>query len=412
MTRTPKIAVIGGGIGGLAAAAILSRDFDVEIFEADAQLGGKIRQTSLPHGPIDCGPTVFTMRWVFDDLFDRAGGSFSDAVSAKPLDILARHAWSDGSTLDLYQDIDKSMAAIEAFSGPQEAQRYRTFCQTTEKMFDTLHEPFMRAPEPNMARLMRQAGPFNLLATAPFSTLWKALERQFTDPRLRQLFGRYATYCGSSPFSAPATLMLIAHVERVGVWTLDGGMYALVEALTERIKHNGAEIHLGAKVARIEKTKRQAREIILENGSNIEADVIVFNGDRAALALGLLGGDVIKAGGNAPHMQRSQSAMTWCLSAETAGFDLSVHNVFFSDAYKAEFDAVFDRQETPELPTTYIFAPDQEASHPTASTQQRLFCLINAPSIGDKRDFPSDTTDRAYENMSALLKQCGLEYSS
>ncbi|MEO0881319.1 MAG: 1-hydroxycarotenoid 3,4-desaturase CrtD [Pseudomonadota bacterium] len=408
MIPTPKIAIVGGGIGGLAAAAILSRDFDVQLFEAGDRLGGKIRQTDVGSGLIDCGPTVFTMKWVFEDLFEMAGSSFEQSVTAKPLDVLARHGWRDGSTLDLFADPEASIEAISAFSSPEEGDRYRTFCQTTESIFETLHDSFMRAPSPDMPGLMFRANPFALLATKPFKTLWSSLSRQFTDPRLQQLFGRYSTYCGSSPFEAPATLMLIAHVERIGVWTLKGGMAALVQALTALIEQNGARIHLNAQVTKIGTHRGRAEHIALADGQRFDADMIVFNGDRAALAQGLLGEDMRAAGGNAHSVQRSQSAMTWCMDAETAGFDLSVHNVLFSDAYKEEFDAVFDRARIPDSPTTYIFAPDRDLRGEGSTSPERLFCLINAPSTDSQDAFPGHIVEDAYNRMTTLLGDCGL----
>ncbi|MEM7006393.1 MAG: 1-hydroxycarotenoid 3,4-desaturase CrtD [Pseudomonadota bacterium] len=407
--RTPKIAVVGGGIGGLAAAAILSRDFDVHIFEASDRLGGKIRQTDVGGGLIDCGPTVFTMKWVFDELFEMAGSSFTQSLTATPLNVLARHGWRDGSQLDLFADPDKSVEAIAAFSSSDEGERYRAFCEETEAVFDTLHESFMRAPSPDMPSLMMRANPFALLATKPFTTLWSSLSRQFTDPRLQQLFGRYSTYCGSSPFQAPATLMLIAHVERIGVWTLKGGMAALVHALTGLLERNGAGIHLKAPVAEIGTGGGRADSITLADGRRVEADTVVFNGDRAALARGLLGEEAIPAGGNALRRQRSQSAMTWCMEAETSGFDLSVHNVLFSDDYKSEFDAVFDTAQMPESPTTYIFAPDRENDGIDEGDRERLFCLINAPSTGDDADFPPGLVEDSYGRMTGLVEDCGLK---
>jgi len=407
--QTPRIAVVGGGIGGLAAAAILSRDFDVQIFEAADQVGGKIRQADVGIGAVDCGPTVFTMRWVFDELFEAAGGSFDRAVTAKPLDVLARHGWRDGSMLDLHANIDASVAAISAFSSPAEGERYRAFCEKTEDVFNALYESFMRASSPDMATMMTRANPLALLATKPFTTLWSHLSHQFTDPRLQQLFARYSTYCGSSPFEAPATLMLIAHVERVGVWTLEGGMRALVDALVRQLERNGAEIHLNAPVAEIGREGGSAKYVITDDGRRVCADAIVFNGDRAALAKGLLGEDARKAGGNVLKAQRSQSALTWCMEAEASGFDLSVHNVFFSDDYKGEFDAVFHQCSVPESPTTYIFAPDREIARTPETDHERLFCLINAPSTDSPSLFTDTLIEQSYGRMVGLLQDCGLQ---
>ena len=171
----------------------------------------------------------------------------------------------------------------------------------------------------------------------PFETMWRALRRHFTDPRLVQLFGRYATYCGSSPFAAPATLMLVAHVEQEGVWTVDGGMHRLAEALESLARKLGADIRHGAAVARIETSAGGVSGVITEAGERLACADVIFNGDANALAAGLLGPEVTGAAAGTRPGQRSLSALTWCSVAATGGFALHRHNVFFSQDYEAEF---------------------------------------------------------------------------
>lgn len=408
MNKTPRIAIVGAGVGGLSAAAILSRHYDVSIFEASDSPGGKIRQIEFDGQKIDSGPTVFTMKWVFESLFEQAGASFNDHLHLNQLTTLARHGWRDGTQLDLFADIEQSAEAIGDFTRGRDSENYRTFCKRTEKAYRSLRDTFLRASDPSMLSLMTRANPFDLLATGPFSTLWQSLSRQFEDPRLRQLFGRYATYCGSSPFQAPATLMLIAHVEQAGVWTLNGGMKSLATALCDVATNNGATLHTNAPVSRIETDTRGVRAVIVRDGDRHEIDFVIFNGDRAALSRGLLGPDVVKASRPIAASKRSQSAMTWSMLGKAKGFDLSAHTVFFSDDYKGEFDAVFREGRVPNTPTTYIFAPDRANGSVVPDQRERLFCLINAPASDDPNAYDSATIARSYERMSTLLSDCGL----
>ncbi|MCB1669676.1 MAG: NAD(P)-binding protein, partial [Pseudomonadales bacterium] len=224
-----RVAVVGAGIGGLVAALELAvQGFDVTVFERAPRAGGKLRELSVNGRPVDAGPTVFTLRSVFEEIFQRAGSRLADHLTLTPLETLARHAWDAGQRLDLYADPERSAEAIGAFAGPEEARRYRHFCGRARRVFKTLETPFIRAARPGPLTLTGRVlarGPGQLRNIRPFASLWRALGREFHDPRLQQLFGRYATYMGSSPFSAPATLMLIAHVEQAGVWTVEGGMY-------------------------------------------------------------------------------------------------------------------------------------------------------------------------------------------
>ena len=404
-------------MGGLAAAAALSRHCDVRVFERAAAPGGKVSQTDIDGALIDSGPTVFTMRWVFDALFEKAGARFEDHVSLSMLTRLARHAWRDGSRLDLYTDPERSAEAVAAFAGPAEADRYRHFSRRTREIYETLREPFLLSDKPSMTRLVRSANPLALNKTQPFSTLWKALSKQFRDPRLAQLFARYATYCGSSPFESPATLMLIAHVEESGVWVLDGGMTALARAVETAARNNGAEFAYNAHAAEIIIRRGRACGLVLQSGERIDADIVIVNADVAALTSGNFGAAAASGVAPAPRQaRRSQSAMTWAMLGAASGFDLSVHNVFFSDDYRAEFDSVFKHKTMPLAPTTYVFAPDRE-SDPQADGEaangekagaERLFCLINAPAVGDARDFTEQEIDQCEQRMNAHLHQCGL----
>ena len=124
-----QIVVVGAGIGGLAAACRLAHaGYLVTVVERAENVGGKLRTIAICGRPVDSGPTVLTMRWVFDDLFERHDERLADHLTLERLDILARHAWPDGSTLDLFSDVDRTCAAIEDFAGAADARGYRRFC--------------------------------------------------------------------------------------------------------------------------------------------------------------------------------------------------------------------------------------------------------------------------------------------
>ena len=247
-----KVLVIGAGVGGLVSALELAaHGLDVTVLDRAAGPGGKLREVDIGGAAIDAGPTVFTMRWVFDEIFQAAGETLDSHISLKPADILARHHWNAGETLDLFADIDHSADAIGAFAGAKEAQGYRRFCARGRQVYQALDAAFLRSQRPTPLSLTRAADPVGLWRGAPFSTLWQQLGRHFRDPRLRQLFGRYATYCGSSPFAAPAILMLIAHVEQRGVWLVEGGMHRLAQALAGLAERRGVALRYCAEIADI-----------------------------------------------------------------------------------------------------------------------------------------------------------------
>lgn len=409
-----RVVIVGAGIGGLACAVDLAaRGLDVTVVDRRAVPGGKMRQIEVAGRPIDSGPTVLTMRWVFDELFAAAGAHLEDHVTVRSADVLARHAWSADQQLDLYADEERSADAIGRLAGPREGRAYRAFCRHGRRVFETLYEPFIRHPAPTLTSLARDAGirriP-DLVRMRPFMPLWDLVARHFTDTRLRQLFARYATYCGSSPFRASATLALIAHVEQAGVSLVEGGMVRLAEALAAQVRALGGSVRCGTPVASIEVAHGRARAVRLDDGTRLPAAAVVANVDTASLAAGALGADAAGAIAPPERAPRSLSAVTWSMTAEARGFPLAHHNVFFCGDYAAEFGDIFDHGRVPREPTVYVCAQDRDDhGGRRAEGPERLFCIINAPARGDDPAFGREQAMACDDAALALLRRCGLE---
>jgi 1-hydroxycarotenoid 3,4-desaturase len=411
--QTPRVIVIGAGVGGLAASIDLAtRGAAVTLLDGAQRPGGKISQAYPGGAPVDAGPTVFTMRWVMESLFADAGDSMDAHLTLCPIELLARHAWSANERLDLFADIDRSADAIGAFAGPVEASGYRSFCARARRVYRALEAPFIRAPRPTLLSLTRDLGLRGLMglgAASPFGTLWTALGEHFRDPRLRQLFGRYATYSGSSPFKAPSTLMLIAHVEQQGVWLVKGGMVQLADVMAKLAARLGALLRTEAPVAEILVVNRRVTGVRLSSGEYICADAVVANVDIAALASGLFGSAASAAAQRPDPAHRSLSAVTCALSAATGGFPLTRHNVFFSRDYAAEFDDIFRRRQLPDEPTVYVCAQDRgESDASPDGAPERLLVLVNAPADGDRHAYTSAEIERCATRTFGLLARCGL----
>ena len=406
-----RVAIIGAGIGGLAAAIhLVTRGVDVTMYERAPLPGGKMRQTMAGGRRIDAGPTVFTMRRVFDAIFADAGASFEEAVPLRRAQILARHAWDAETRLDLFADIGRSRDAIGTFAGAAEARGYDAYCEAARRVYETLDRSFIRQSRPSLSALIATAGPAGLRtlwAANPFASLWGKLGTYFHDPRLRQLFGRYATYCGSSPFLAPATLMLISHVEQDGVWLIEGGMYRLAEALVALATARGVTFRCGTTVRELVVEARGASAVILETGERVDADAIICNADVAALTSGLLGHAGRTATKPNAATTRSLSAVTWATVARPAGFSLSRHNVFFSADYQAEFADVITRRTFPRDPTVYVCAQSRADEGASTEAPEPLLCLVNAPATGDT-SLDQAGIDQCETAMLRTLDRCGL----
>lgn len=409
-----RIAVIGAGIGGLVAALDLAQQGqEVVVFERAATPGGKLREACLGGQRLDVGPTVLTLRAVFADIFARAGARLEDHLTLHPADILARHAWSAEERLDLFAERERTIEAIGAFAGPADAAGYRRFMVDAARLYAALDDSFLRADRPSFLGVLRGAGRGGLRALAgisPFRTLWQALETYFRDPRLRQLFGRYATYCGASPFLAPATLALIAHVEQEGVWLVEGGMYRLATALAGLAAARGAVIRYGSEVTSIDLAGGRVAGVTLASGEVVAANAVIVNADSRALATGLFG-SAAKAALPCRYARApaSLSALTWAMLASARGFPLLRHTVFFARDYAAEFEAILARGELPGEPTVYVCAEDRGADEaPPPAGAERLFLIVNAPAARAGRPLTDSEIERCETEAFSLLERAGL----
>lgn len=408
----PRVAIIGAGLGGLAAAALLAaRGHAVTVIEKGHAPGGKARQMAVDGVGVDAGPTVFTLRDVFDAIFHECGATLADHVTLARAQVLARHAWDGTRQLDLHADPAQSEQAIGDFAGAAAAAGFRAFRAEAARIHAILDAPMLRGsklawPPSLMWRIgLWRLG--DLRAIRPYESLWNALGQHFADPRLRQLFARYATYCGSSPFATPATLMLIAHVEAQGVWLIEGGIGALARALMNLAQAHGAQFRFGTGAALLETAQGRASGVILANGDHVAADAVIANADPQALAAGRLGPVAAMAVTGHGVRQRSLSALVWLARAKTAGFPLQRHNVLFSPDYPREFADIAGGRP-PADPSVYVCAQDREGSAPITG-RERLQIIVNAPANGDTHVYSEKERDQCTLAMNRALQRCGLE---
>ncbi len=407
--RSDHVIVVGAGIAGLSAAALLAyAGRRVTVCEAQPVVGGKARRLPSPAGPVDAGPTVFTMRNVFDELFEETGARLEDHVRLAKLDVLARHVWPDGSSLDLMADMADSEARIAAFAGPSSAREFRDFTARARMLFEAFEKPVMRHARPSPAGVATALGLSALRVQKALGVrpdLAGALARQFSDPRLVQLFARYATYVGGSPWLSPAVLMLIWRAEAAGVWAVEGGIAALARALGDLAASHGAEIRTETPVARILVEDGRVAGVALAEGETLHADRVIFNGDPSALGAGLLGPGAAAAAPEAKPSERSLSACVWTFAGRPRGRRAGPsHRVFLSRLQGRVRRPFHPKRRMPRDPTLYISAQDRKPGREPRDPE-RLMMIMNAPAEGDRpRPDPEEMetwTNRAFARLDA-----------
>ena len=397
--ESPHVAIIGAGVGGLAAAIRLAAaGMRITVFERGLTIGGKARSETLDGRTFDTGPTVVTLPHVFEALFAAAGESLHDHVHLTPAEVLSRHFWAGGTRLDLFADVQRSRSAIDDVFGAREAEGFDRFVRHARRVYQIVERPFMGGQRPTLTGTLREFGVSalpDLFRIDGLRSLWTALGDFFDAPQLRQLFARYATYVGSSPFKAPATLAVIAGVELAGVYCVEGGIRRLIAALSALAERLGVEFRLGTGVESLTVREGRVRGLRLDSGAEVTADAIIHAGDAGALTTGLLGPEVADAISLAG--ERALSAVTLAGLGTVIDAELSHHNVFFAADPAAEFGALFDDRAVPADPTLYLCAQDRppRSQVPPIGSPERMLALINAPALpaGDSPPCPPQPTD-------------------
>nr|WP_309301319.1 1-hydroxycarotenoid 3,4-desaturase CrtD [Roseovarius sp. TE539] len=397
------VVIIGAGIGGLAAALRLAHaGRRVIVLERHGRPGGKMRSLPSSAGPVDAGPTVLTLSSVFEELFASVGERLSDHVRLVRQPCLARHFWPDGSRLDLFDTRSETEESIRAFAGTTAMRQFRTFSARAQTLFEGFDAPVMQNPDPRLPGLALYCArnPGLIRKMAPFSTLADLLDSSFDDPRLAQLFGRYATYVGGSPYRVPALMSLVWHAEARGVWSIEGGLHRLPEIIAALAQSLGGEFVYNAHVARIDANGGEVDGVTLADGQFIPAGTVLFNGDPRALATGALGAGATGITARTGSAPRSLSAEVWAFAASADGPELAHHNVFFRGDPKPEFDAL-QRGETIDSPTLYVCAMDRGQPGPTP-TCERFEIIANAPPQPDNQPEDHRCRTRTFQTLATF----------
>lgn len=397
-----RVVVIGGGIGGLVCAARLAkRGYHVTLFEQNAHVGGKMSRLTFDDCTFDVGPSLITMPFVLEDFFREMGTSLNDELDLRKVDPACQYRWTDGTVLDLPFDHHAIPDAIATIS-PADRDAVAHYIREAEFVYNATKDVFIFSPFAGFAEFFKPKN-LPLVASLPRMRLSKTLHNvhasMFRDPRVIQLFDRFATYNGSSPYLAPATLMVIPWVEfGYGAWYPIGGIYSIAEAVERTALRAGVEIRTSTRVASIRLNDRStAVGVELEDGTFVHADHVVSNADVHITRTKLLGEHL------PPTNDLSCSGFVMLCSVEKGANGLAHHNVLFSDDYRDEFDDIYSRRVMPKRPTIYVSRSSHSDATQAPSDRENWFVLINAPS------FASVDADAYQRQVLEQLRAYGLD---
>ncbi|WP_020469223.1 phytoene desaturase family protein [Zavarzinella formosa] len=391
-----RVAVIGGGLGGLASACTLAaRGHAVTLFEKSDWVGGKAAILEQDGYRFDMGPTILTVPRVLRKIFGEAGRQLEDYLQLVRLDPQWRCFYEDGSILDLVSDVEKMAAGIDQFSpGTKSADGYREFLKFSERMNKISDRFFFWRSVGGLKDMFSLKTSFSIkmladvLAMRMGHSVGETVRKYVPDERIAQMLDHFTQYVGSCPDASPAVLCGIAHMQTdEGVWYPMGGTRAVPLALQKLAGELGVEIRLNSGIQRIMTDgKNRITGVVTDAGEQIPFDSVVSNADSVRTHRELLNH-------SAPAFETRRSYEPACsgivmyLGLKKKYDHLLHHNFVFSRDPEEEFDEIYNKGEPAHDPTCYVCAPAATEPGVAPPGGEALYILIHTPYLRPHHDW-------------------------
>jgi phytoene desaturase len=405
-----KALIIGAGIAGIATAIRLAvKGYAVEVFEANAYAGGKLSEFEQQGYRFDAGPSLFTMPQYVDELFKLAGKTPSDYFTYQKLDVVCKYFYADGSRLTASADPDKFAAEINRQTGDPTAA-VQKYARNSSRIYNITNHVFLEQSLHRIKTFLNLKtfrSILRLFQIDAFRSMHQANQSFFKDKRLVQFYDRYATYNGSNPYQAPATLNVIPHLEQhFGAYFPDKGMYQITNSLVQLAESLGVKFHYQTPVTEIVLDEHRATGLQIAQGF-VAGDMVVSNMDVWFTYRKLLQKHTQLFPENILGQERSSSALIFYWGIRKHFAELDLHNIFFSADYEAEFDAIWKEHSVYHDPTVYLNISSKYKPDDAPAGNENWFVMINVPAnIGQDWDaLIAKARNNIIDKLSAVLKE-------
>ncbi|MCX7929315.1 MAG: phytoene desaturase family protein [Chlorobi bacterium] len=400
-----RLIVVGAGLGGLSLALrAVSAGWQVTVLERSHQAGGKMNILAQDGYRFDTGPSLITLPHVFRQMFEECGVG-TGSLRFRRLQPLTQYRFPDGERIT-YPDKLPAIASMLERLEPDGGRGYWRLMATAAKLFELSQRTFFQSSPFELPTSRQLQALVRSLRWFPLRNAWgnysRTVERHIHSSYIRQIFNRYPTFVGSSPYRSPATLLVIPYLEFAhGGWYVDGGLYRIIETILGALRERGVMIATNADVVSIIERNRRVRGVCLASGDVVEADVVAFNGDatRAHTLLGMP---------PPPRLpERSMSGVVFLIGLRRQlPADVFHHTIAFSTDYRREFVELFDRMEFPSEPTVYLNVTSKTDSTTAPPSGETLFVMANAPAVEGRQW--EHAIPMLWERMMRVLERSGI----
>lgn len=383
-----KAIVCGAGIGGLVSAITLaSKGYEVKLFEKNSCAGGKMGELKRSGFRFDTGPSLITMPYVFKDFFGSIGRNLEDYLTFEKLESSCRYFWNDGTVFNWYSDKEKLGREIADVFGKAEAENFFRCLEYGKQFYDLSAQGFLEG-EFRLRNFMTSEGLRNASKFISGRSMNDVSNKFFRSPKLRQVFNRFATYNGSSPYLAPQIFSIIPYTEQqFGPWYVKGGIYRIAEALLKICGEEGIEVSFDSRLKGNESSGGRLTSLQFETSAGNEFTVTGF--DKVILNFtsvpSFMNSDYLK------DDDWSSSGLILLAGMKQSYSALDRHNIFFSQDYEKEFIDIFEKRKNASDMTVYVSVSSKSDPDHAPPGCENWFVLVNTPSLYASEQWTDET---------------------
>ena len=407
-----RVTVIGAGLGGISAAISLkAAGYDVEVFEKNGQIGGKLNVMEKDGFTFDLGPSIFTLPQFFQDLFERAGKKMEDYVQLDAVTPHWRNLFENKPTIDLYQEEDLMRRELDKLPGDPEAhwREFKDFLTYGREQYDIVNDGYFDKGLDNLWEFISYYKLKLLGGKIDYkNTMSESIHQRLSDPQLRMIFEYFIKYVGSSAMDSPGYMNLMPMIQfDYGLWYVRGGMYNLAKGLGKLMEEMGIPIHLNADVEAIDKSGKQVTGIRMTDGTVHPSDIIVSNMEVIPAYKKLLN-EPISFTRKLEKFAPACSGIVLHIGTDKPFPQLAHHNFFYSEDQHKHFDTVFHKKQLPQDPTLYVVAPTRTDPSKAPEGCDNIKILPHIPPLEEGSDITHEDYVALKDRCIDKMERCGL----